>query len=187
MTDFVETPVVLSATWSDSDLVLRIDSNLWNIDVSGSDAVRVVTIEDAQLEDGEDPAAWVGHHLSFHEYTDGGSQMLELYVNYAADYLEVTCRATTSTTAPYSPDDLRVKLETIAQVAKQYAAQAAETERELQRIHREIGATLRRELDVGERKRDFFATSQPQRAQAIESELKLLRNLREKLERGPVT
>jgi hypothetical protein len=187
MTDFAEAPVVLSATRNGSDLVLRIDSNLWNTDVSGSEAVRVVTIQDAQVEDGEDPAAWVGHHLSIHEFADAGSHLLELYVNYAADYVEVRCRATTSTAAPYSSDDLHVKLQTITEVARQYAAQAAEAERELQRIHREIGATLRRELDVGERKRDFFATSRPQRAQAIESELKLLKILSEKLERGPVT
>jgi hypothetical protein len=187
MIDFAESPVVLSVVRSDADLVLRIDANLWDLDLSRTDSVRVLTIHEARLAATEDPATWVGHHIETNEYTEDGVHLVEVYINFAVDYVEVTCPRTSELRSAYSRDDLAAKLAAIANVARQYASEAAESERELQRVRREIGGRLRRELDVGERKREFFAASQPQRAQAIESELRLLRDLSDKLEPGSAT
>jgi hypothetical protein len=187
MIEFAESPVVLSAAREGLDLVLRVDTNLWNMDVSRTDSVRVLSIHHAHLADRDEPSTWVGHHVELNEYTEGDVHVVELYINYAVDYVEVRSQGTSQDVAPYSLDDLAAKLRALAGVAGQYATQAAEAEREIQRVRREIGARVRRELDVGERKRQFFATSHPDRARAIESELKFLRDLNEKLERGSAT
>jgi hypothetical protein len=187
MTDFAEATTILAAGRIGSDLVLRIDSNLWSADITGASQVRVLTLHQAAIEDSENPATWVGHHVYVNEYGDGGEQVVELYINYAVDYVEVRCRGTSEVSASYSTDDLAAKLATISDVAKQYAKQSAKTEQELQRVRREVGEKIRREIDVGDRKRQFFAITRPDRARAIEFELKFLRELAAVLEPGAAT
>src|SRR5687768_12179753 len=110
MIEFAESPVVLAVRQRGGELVLRIDSNLWNLELDRSDAVRIVTLHAAQVSTGEDPATWVGHDISLHTNAEDDRSVAEIYINYAVDYIEVACSAVSEERAPYSAEDIASKL-----------------------------------------------------------------------------
>ena len=180
MSPFEATPVTLAAHLDKGVLTLRIDQNVFSSELDASAAVRVVSFEacdfDGQVE------GWVGKHIEFEEFDDDGSTRVQLYSDYAADYVEFRCSSVRDSTAEFTKEDLATKVATLARVASDYSESWDRVSRELHDLRHVLGKEIDREIDRDQRKAGFFAKSHAERTKALESQINFLRQLRSRLD-----
>jgi hypothetical protein len=181
MVSFVEhDPALLFVTVSTSEVVLRIDTDVFASDVSTACAVRIIRCSCESLSEvtTDELLAATGNivHVSIHR--EESPIQVELHVNFSADPVLISCSSVAEECESYTSSDLAVKVDLLARPYCEAADAYDALHRTTTETHTALLQTLNHEITVAERKRDFFHSERPALAASTSRLLRLLQRIR---------
>lgn len=144
---------------------------------AGSASVLCLDIDAPDLASSalESVCSAVGFACEANWPNESGAAELEIYLNYAADPVEIRSPLARVKRVPYSPADLEAKVRYLRQLAAEHLADWWDESRKLSDLRSRLRRFAERGIDRSARKLDFFARSDPALARAMEARLRTFR------------